>query len=761
MPLPAELKLGNGTLALNEKMSHEFTGQSNPGLERATVRFYQKLSTLTNMNFGEGESMQLILNCTNGEESYPSIDDDESYSIHVLGSKIIVQAPEDIGIIYALETLLQLVENQNGEWVIPRLSLKDSPRYPWRGLMIDACRHWIPKKVILRNLEAMGTLKMNVFHWHLTENQGFRVESFLYPKLHTMGSSGDYYTQDDIREVVEYAADRGIRVVPEFDVPGHTAAWFVGHPELASGPGPYELNGKQSVKPAMDPTRDEVYDFLDAFFGEMTGLFPDAYLHIGGDEVVPTQWEKNPDIQRYMKEHNLKDSHALQAYFNIRLQKIVAGHGKIMMGWDEILHPNLPKEGITVQTWRGQASLWESARLGNKAVLSAGYYLDYKEPAGYHYSVDPTVITGAVNIEIDSSNWKAWKCNLSVAEMTMDGALYLFGEGDSLRGIMNFMGGDIGFEEASLEKNHISFIAESTMGKLKFDLDLDGDSISGTSKISVFNLELTGQRSGGTDMVGGIPLPEFRKIEALTPEQETNLLGGEACMWTEMVDATTIDSRIWPRAGAIAEKMWSPKILTDDVPDMYRRLMVLDIQLENLGIQHLNYRKKLLSDIVSEPFQEPLRVLTEVLQEDKKFERRAIYQPYFELTTPLNRIVDVARPESYVAYRFGQDVDLWIESADSMARERMILLLKSWSVNYQQLTPAFEDNERLLEVKAHSEHLSQLARIGLEALSDPTSLSGKEDYMADLFDSASASYGATNLPITQHVKKLMESATKN
>ncbi|MDF1576224.1 MAG: family 20 glycosylhydrolase [Bacteroidales bacterium] len=329
MPLPAEMKLGKGEFILNPGWTHEFSTLSTPRLERAIQRFYKKLSGATGMDLGAGSNKSLIIQCSGDERPYPSLDDDESYSIQVTVNRIVVKAPEETGILYALESLLQLAVKQEGQWVIPVMRLEDHPRYPWRGLMIDACRHWIPREVIIRNLEAMAALKMNVFHWHLTESQAFRVESKLFPKLHEFGSNGDYYTQDDIREIIEFAADRGIRVVPEFDVPGHTAAWFVGHPELASGPGPYELDSAMlGIQPAMDPTRDEVYEFLDQFFGEMSGLFPEEYLHIGGDEVVPTQWNENPEIQKYMREHELKDPHALQAHFNIRLQKIVASHGK-------------------------------------------------------------------------------------------------------------------------------------------------------------------------------------------------------------------------------------------------------------------------------------------------------------------------------------------------------------------------------------------------------------------------------------------------
>ncbi len=239
MPLPSQLKLGKGTFVLDDQIGHTFTSLSTPRMDRAMARFYHKLSKQTGLTLGNGSEKKLILECTGTEMTYPSLDDEESYSIKITGKKILVKAASETGILYALESILQLLKEDGGYWVLPQLLIEDQPRYPWRGLMIDVCRHWIPKEVILRNLEGLATAKMNVFHWHLTDHQGFRVESKTYPKLHKMGSNGDYYTQEEIKEVVEYAADRGIRVVPEFDVPGHTAAWFVGHPELASGPGPY------------------------------------------------------------------------------------------------------------------------------------------------------------------------------------------------------------------------------------------------------------------------------------------------------------------------------------------------------------------------------------------------------------------------------------------------------------------------------------------------------------------------------------------
>jgi len=177
MPLPAVLKSGKGEFILDQSLAHDFTSLSTPKLERAVDRFYQKLSGETGMELGAGSNRVLILECRGTAKPYPAPGDDESYTVKVSRKKIVVKAPGETGIIFALETLLQLAREENGKWVIPALTLEDRPRYSWRGLMIDACRHWVPKEVILRNLEAMGTLKMNVFHWHLSEYQGFRVES--------------------------------------------------------------------------------------------------------------------------------------------------------------------------------------------------------------------------------------------------------------------------------------------------------------------------------------------------------------------------------------------------------------------------------------------------------------------------------------------------------------------------------------------------------------------------------------------------------
>lgn len=756
MPLPSELTLNKGQFEIDSKMGFTFIKVKTPRLDRAIARFYSKISLKTGILFKDSDTKKLILDCSNKGGQYPSVNDDESYRLSVSNKNITISANSETGILYGLESLFQLSKEQKGKWIVPTLKLIDKPRYPWRGIMIDVCRHWIPKEVIMRNLDAMATVKMNVLHLHLTDNQGFRIESKVFPKLHEMGSAGNYFTQSDIKEIIDYAADLGIRIVPEFDLPGHATSWLVGYPELASKPGFYKLDTTfRLADPVLDPTKEKVYKFLDQFIGEMATLFPDKNMHIGGDEVKPKQWNASVEIQQFMKDNKFKDNHELQAYFNIRLQRILKKHGKKMNGWDEILNPNLPKDGIVVQSWRNQKSLWEAARNGYKAILSSGYYLDHKQTAGFHYNIDPLVIKGAVTIDIDSTNWKSWNCKILVKGMDVElkANLYLFGENENLRGYIDMNENSSSFTNATLINNNLKFKHEGPFGEINYELTIKNDSITGEAKMPIFTLEIKGKRIGGSDMIKGAALPNFSKIEPLTEKMKSNILGGEACMWSEMIDKNTIESRIWPRTAAIAEKLWSPQELTSDIDDMYRRLMVVDNELDKLGLKHHLNSKKLIQGMVDKKYVNSLYTLVSVLQEDKLFNRMQIYKPELYTSTPLNRIVDAAQPESYIAYLFGKDVNLWIKTRDKAAQSRIIRSLKIWSNNYDELALAFKTTEHIQEVEQHSKNLSNLSKLALAKIENMRSINKSE--IDSLLKEGVKAYGGTTLAVFESIKKLL------
>jgi hexosaminidase len=603
MPMPASVQMQTGQLVIDSSFTVGISGSSDALLQQAVEIFVRDLRRQTGMppldlKVTDAAQAKLVVHSERASKTVQELGEDESYSLQISPSGAKLDAATPLGIMRGLQTFLQLAQTTSDGFAAPAIAIQDNPRFPWRGLMIDVSRHFIPLDVLKRNLDGMAAVKLNVFHWHLSDNQGFRVQSKKFPKLQEMGSDGLYYTQAEVGELIAYAHDRGIRVVPEFDMPGHSTAWFVGYPELASGPGPYEIERKWGVfDPAMDPTQERTYKFLDVFIGEMAKLFPDQYFHIGGDEVNGKEWDANPETQAFMRAHGLKSNQDLQAYFNTRVQKIVSKHGKTMVGWDEILRPDLPKD-IVVQSWRGQDSLAAAAKQGYRGLLSFGYYVDLMWPASRHYAVDP--MTGAV--------------------------------------------------------------------------------------------------------------------ANLTPEEKRRILGGEACMWSEYVSPENIDSRIWPRTAAIAERLWSPQDVAD-VNSMYQRLESVSQWLDWLGLAHNSSYGPMLRRIAGSNDISALRIFTDVVEPVKDYTREEIAAVEATSLSPLNRVIDAARPESETARHFADLVDALIaDQASAETKQEVRALLTRWRDNQVNLQ-AFEAQSFLLkEIVPLSQDLSAIAAAGLQAL---------------------------------------------
>jgi hexosaminidase len=607
MPLPAKAQLGSGALKIDAGFTLAFTGYREERLDRAGRRFLLQCNRETGLVFGQAAAAAdpakatLIVTTDHASKPVQELGEDESYTLEVTSTGAKLHAATPLGTMHGLQTFLQLVSITADGFAAPAVSIQDQPRFPWRGLMIDVSRHFISVPVLKRNLDGMEAVKINVFHWHLSDNQGFRVESHKFPKLQEQGSDGLYYTRDEIHDVIAYAHDRGIRVVPEFDMPGHSTAWFVGYPELASGPGPYQIWQQWGVSdPAMDPTNEKTYKFLNDFFAEMAKLFPDQYFHIGGDEVNGKQWDANPKIQEFMKSHNIKNNEGLQAYFSQRVQELVVKHGKTPVGWDEILVPGVPKN-IVIQSWRGSEALATAAKEGYRGILSNGYYIDLGWSAARHYAVDP-------------------------------------------------MGG---------------------------------------------------------------------AATNLTPEEKERILGGEATMWSEYVNWENIDSRIWPRTAAIAERYWSPQSTTD-VASMYARMEAESTRLEWLGLTHRTYQRQMvrrMAGVAAPEETAALSTLTEALEPVKDYEREGDKVPPSN-QTPLNRVVDAVHPESEVSRRFSVAVDQFQASSCTDAAKAAELRgqLAAWARNDGRLQPLAQRSSLVQNVSPASEALSQAAELALGAL---------------------------------------------
>jgi hexosaminidase len=649
VPMPSSVQLGTGQLVINQSFSIAASGARDASLDRGQQRFLAQLSQLTGIRFrskpGDASHPTLQIRAEHGRKDTQELGEDESYQLAISSDGAQLSAATPLGVLNGLQTFLQLVEPTAKGFAVPVVTIKDQPRFAWRGLLIDVSRHFIPLDVLKCNLDGMAAVKMNVLHFHLSDDQGFRVESKRFPKLHTEGSDGQYYTQAELREFLDYAHDRGIRVVPEFDMPGHSRSWLVAYPDLASSPGPYRIDPSDAGPDAViDPTQEGTYKFLDKFVEEMGKLFPDAYFHIGGDEVSGKPWDTNPKIQEYIHAHGMKSNQDLQAYFNQRLQKILTKHHKIMVGWDEVLHPDLPKT-VVVQSWRGQQSLAVAARQGYSGLLSFGYYLDLMWPAARHYVVDPMI----------------------------------------------------------------------------------GDAAT------------------------------------LNAEERARILGGEGCMWTEWVTPENIDSRLWPRGAAIAERLWSPAEVKD-VASMYARLDKLSWRLSSLGLTHESGKVHMLQRMADTDDISALRVLADVVEPVKDYTRIESVKGPWDFRAPLNRLVDGVRPESDVARRFQDAVQTYIQSGykDRAAEELIRARLATWRDNDVRLRSSLQQSFLLSDVAPLSEDLSALGDAGLYALdyldrSQPSPLAWKTQQI-QLIERAKTPKADLLLMVVTPIQQLVEAS---
>jgi len=643
MPVPASVNWKTGRLPVTKAFSVAVKGQTDERLKKYIFRVMRRLEGRTILEFArelsnDAAGANLLIETQSTGNAIPKLGDDESYNLEISENQAKLTAPTTVGAMRGLETFLQLLEGDKNGFYFPAVSISDRPRFAWRGLMIDSARHYQPMEVLKRNLDAMAAVKLNVLHWHLTEDQGFRVESKKLPELHTLGSDGLFYTQNEIREIINYAAERGIRVMPEFDMPGHATAWLVSHPEIGSAPGPYKIERLPGIfDPTLDPTNEKTYKLLKVFFEEMSALFPDAYMHIGGDENEGKQWNANPQIQAFMKEKGIKDNHALQTYFNQRLLKFLQDNGKIMMGWDEIFQPALPKD-VIIHSWRGQKALAEAARQGYQGVLSNGYYIDLVFPASQHYAIDPLP-------------------------------------------------------------------ADTT----------------------------------------------------LTAEEQKRVLGGEATMWSEWVSPETIDSRIWSRTAAIAERFWSPREVVE-VDDMYRRLAVIDFQLEELGLTHRKNQLMLLRRLAGRQDVAALQTLVSVVEPVKEYKRYQL-RPQTMLS-PLTGLIDAAQPDAAGARAFNQAVDEMLagkNAAENASRIRS--MINNWRAAEADLQKIMENSPALAEAGQLAADFRDLNQIALEALDalDKKSVQSAEwrDARLKRLDEIAKPKAALEIVVASGVKKLI------
>lgn len=649
MPWPQNISLANGSFVLNKNFKVNITGNPNPRIFAGVTRFLRRLDGRTGLFFEQGfltkinefPSAQLQINCV--QNGKIGLNEDESYTLEINLDKIKINANSDLGALHALETLLQMLENTSDSYYFPTATITDFPRFKWRGLMIDVARHFEPVDVIKRNLDAMAAMKMNLFHWHLSDDQGWRVEINKLPKLTEMASDGNYYSQEEIKNIVKYADERGILVVPEIDIPGHATAILTAYPEIGSKATDFVYSIERNAgvfTPTLDPSNPKTYKMLSTIFDEICPLFPGNYFHIGGDENEGKDWDSNPKIQDFKKKNKLETNHQLQTYFNMKLIPMLKKHHKELMGWEEIMTKDMPKDAI-IHSWKAQKqgvsqgqSVVNAVKNGYRTVLSNGYYIDLMLGVENHYLNDP------------------------------------------------------------IPKNVI-----------------------------------------------------------LTAEEKARILGGEATMWGELVTPTTIDSRIWPRTSAIAERLWSNENITD-LNSLRKRMKTISFRLEELGITHIRNKEVILRNISNNQKTDALEDFSNICEPLKIYSRN-IGGTEYQMYSPLTLFADACTPDATDALRFDAAVNQYLENKNLENRILVTNFLKKWVGINTNLIELSSNAPLIQPLLPLSKSLSDLSQQLLLIMDKKQSVDSK--VLNDLLEQCnSKKHADIELAIYNSLKKLIQ-----
>ncbi|KAF7787923.1 hexosaminidase [Pseudoalteromonas rubra] len=733
MPAPTSLVQSGQSLTIDRPLVLSLTGLSSQRSAFVKTYYQQQFSDFGYQVTSVTSRSALPISVTvqtpqTGTSQYPQLNQNEDYQLRINHTGIDISAVSDFGALQALATLSQLLYFARDSRELALLQIGDSPRFPWRGLLLDSVRHFLSIPAIERQLRGMAAAKLNIFHWHLTDDQGWRYASTAYPKLHQLASDGQYYTQAEIKHIVEYASNLGIRVVPEFDVPGHASAIAVAYPELMTQVKPYQMEDGWGVfEPLLDPSKPEVYVFIDAIVAELAELFPDPYIHIGGDEVHPKQWQESKRVQAYMRTHKLNTSADLQAHFNTKVQAILRRHNKKMMGWDEIFHPALDQD-VMIQSWRGKASLSQIAAQGYPALLSAGFYIDQPQPTAYHYRNEPfdTDLHTAHPLN-DNEAIQAWDFIMPrLKGSAVRGKLVLVSSQQTLSHVYLQLN-DRPFKQARLDSHlippgaglsRLNATIDSWMGPTRAELTLNpGAGLAGRILIGNAVYPVTGKLDTQFTRADFTNMP-FQS--AMSAQAQGNILGGEATLWSELVTEHNLDVRSWPRLFAIAERLWSARRYSDP-ENMYHRLLPISDFADAIGLHHQKqFRqglKRLLAKHDSPHNLALLMRFAEQLEPASYYTRHHIkyQQGLYHQNAPLTHLVDFLPVESPALIRLYQQLTQF-RQGDSNALQHITETLIAWQADYRLLAPLLSSAPALKALTKLLEQASDINKISLSVL---------------------------------------------
>lgn len=629
MPWPSQIEVIAGRFEANENLTVAVIGKDQTRVRAAVSRWLEQIQQQQNAELSyvwlddHAELADMTIDVKQVSTQYPELESKERYTLAVNAEGIALSADSFYGVLRGLQTLRQSIIGDRGRFQFPYLRVDDAPQWAWRGIVLDTARHFIPLVDVKRLITAMEMVKLNVLHLHLSDDQGFRVESKVLPELHVKASEGQYYQQHELAELIQFAAARGVRIVPEFGLPGHSLSWQVAYPYLSVDESKELALGQWDAvfSPPIDPTKDTSFSLIEKLVAEMSALFPDRYFHIGSDEVNEKVWQRDSDVRQFMQDQGLNSTSELHTYFARRYADIVRAHDKYPIAWEEALGEvddsgshEYSAQPMVIQLWlKGEYS---EALASHPIIMSRDYYLDHKQPSWWLYQ----------------------------------------------QGVMDF--------------------------------DIEGKS-----------------------------------RESLSHQ----LMGGELAVWSEYVDAKTLDTEVWPRSAVIAERFWTPSTVLDlsDFGSLYRRIDEVSRRMGSLGIRHESEPLKHMERLAAEGDVLALKTFAQLIEPSgyyyQRSTRRMLRYAFsaifpFVSTPPysggeLHRLVEYLPAESVEARHFWELVDRYL-AGDTTLYTSIQQRLEAWSNNHELLQSTIEGSSALENDDIHllSKAVSEVATVGLEAL---------------------------------------------
>lgn len=680
-------------------------------------------------------------------------DKKETYDLSISESGATLSFWDYSGLQYGLNTLSQILYSSRDQAALTALDISDYPTIGKRGVFLDVVSHWFPMEVLLSVVDQIALARFNTMYLHVSDDQAYRLQSKLFDKLNTQSSRGENYSITDINKLVDYAALKGIRIVPSIDVPGHVGALVSAYPELGLSDQEGRYTGYGIQKAIINPAAKNTIPFLKNLIAEITEMFHSDEIHLGGGEVRYDLWLDNPEIIEFIEEAELTHPQQLHGLFTIQLYKMMEELDKVMILWDAAYRPEI-KEGkhISYMAQDDHRSSFGIADKGHTVISGVGWSLDKERNSSKLYAVSPYVAEEYFSEGLDKSVYLRFDLTGDLAEQEVSSMLVILGEEPTnLNGYVSVTNKIYPFEGAQLNDTRLIITSDDTDEKYQAEFNLaDADDVSGVISLAGFSLQLNGKKTGGSDMTEGLELPELPETPRLA--RKNNIKGGVVIVRTAWMNQSNIRNKIRNSVEAIGASMWNQQEVSHSVfMHDFQRYQAFSSVLSTSNESLKKYEKS------SAEIESPLPSFLSLLEEISEAKRFAD-SPSHNANSSLSGLVDAIPSESLETSRFETLVETVINQGSSEnIKTEITKHLDNYIPIYRAIKSDLSQNAQLRDMEVLALSLSDLAKIAKHVMESGTLTAEESEYYRKLSANAQREINGISLGPAKPLIKLINS----